>query len=378
MNSLRPVCDQQKIDMVLNNSTIKTIKPGMTLNDSKCRGLQLRAFNNRTSFYLYYRTRDGKERRPKLGDYPTLKLSQAREIARDMLVLVAQGKDPMGDLKSARQAPTMEDLCEKYMSEYAPRKKSAITDQININSHILPTLGKMRVNDIDIPDIEKLHKSMANHPYSANRVRSLLSKMFNLAEKWKFRERNTNPCFQITRYPEPKRKRYMSSEEAQKIAQGLIKYKFTNPEAVAFIYLLIFTGARKSEIANARWEWLNGNKINLPDSKTGEKTIHLPQQAMEILNQLPRNDETITGIKDPTRIWRKIRSEAGCPDLRLHDLRHSFASAGIAAGLTLSQVGELLGHSDTRTTSRYAHLMDDIASNAANETANILENLLQL
>ncbi len=348
----------------------------MTLHDSKYRGLQLRAFNTRTSFYLYYRTRDSKERRPKLGDYPTIKLAQAREIARDMLALVAQGKDPMGDLKSARKAPTMKELCEKYMAEYAPRKKSAVTDEININTHIIPALGKMRVKDIDIPDVEKLHKSMAKTPYSANRVRSLLSKMFNLAEKWKFRDRYTNPCFQITRYPEPKRKRYMSHEEAQKVAQGLIKYKSTSPESVAFIYLLIFTGARKGEIANAKWEWLEGNKLQLPDSKTGAKPVHLPAQAMEVINSLPRYSETITGIKDPTRVWRKIRSEASCPNLRLNDLRHSFASAGISAGLSLAQIGELLGHADTRTTNRYAHLMDDAADTAVNQTADILEKLL--
>jgi len=362
--------------MELNNSTIKSVKPGITLHDSRFRGLQLRAFKGRTSFYLYYRTRDGKERRPKLGDYPTIKLAQARDNAREMLALVAQGKDPMGDLKTTRVAPNMKELCEKYLAEYAPRKKSAITDQININTHILPFLGKMRVKDIDIPDIEALHKSMSDYPTSANRVRSLCSKIFNLAEKWKYRERYTNPCFQVTRYPEKKRRRYMTPKEAEKISKGLTKYKDTNPEAVAFIYLLIFTGARKGEIANARWEWLDGNKLNLPDSKTGAKTIHLPQQAIDIINSLPRYKETIVGIKDPTRLWRKIRSEAGCTDLRLNDLRHSFASAGITAGLTLPQIGELLGHSDSRTTSRYAHLVDDMAATAANETANILDNLL--
>ena len=113
----------------------------MTLHDSKYRGLQLRAFNTRISFYLYYRTRDSKERRPKLGDYPTIKLAEARDIARNMLALVAQGKDPMGDIKSARQAISMNELCEKYMTEYAPRKKSAATDKINIKTHIVPALG---------------------------------------------------------------------------------------------------------------------------------------------------------------------------------------------------------------------------------------------
>jgi len=362
--------------MDLSNSNINHLKPGETLRDKRVSGLQLRAFENRKSFYLYYRTKQGKERRPKLGDYPIIKLADARSIAQDILIQVAQGRDPQKERQTAKSAPTVAELCVLYMAEHGKHKKSGWMDQMNFNNHIIPILGKLKTHEVDIEHMEKFHKSLVHIAPTANRMLALCSKMFNLAEKWKLRERHTNPCYQVTRYPESMRKRYMTPKEANGIAAGLNTYKATNPESVAFIYLLIFSGARKGEIANAKWEWIEGNKLSLPDSKTGAKTIHLPQQAMDILNTLPRYTTTITGIKDPTRVWRKIRAEAGCPDLRLHDLRHSFASAGISAGLSLAQIGELLGHSDTRTTSRYAHLMDASATTAANQTANILEGLL--
>ena len=362
--------------MDLSNSNINHLTPGKTLRDKRVSGLQLRAFENRKSFYLYYRTKEGKERRPKLGDFPIIKLADARKIAQDLLIQVAQGRDPQKERQTAKDAPTVTELCDLYMKEHGVHKKSGWMDRMNFDNHIIPMLGKLKTHEVDIDDMEKFHKALIHIAPTANRMLALCSKMFNLAEKWKLRERHTNPCYQVTRYPESLRKRYMTPDEAIGIAAGLNKYKESNPEAVAFIYLLIFSGARKGEIANAKWDWLDGNKFNLPDSKTGAKPIFLPKQAMEILNDLPRYSETITGIKDPTRVWRKIRSEAGCPDLRLHDLRHSFASAGITAGLSLAQIGELLGHADTRTTSRYAHLMNDTATTAVNLTANILEDLL--
>jgi len=362
--------------MELTNSNIKQLKPGESLRDKRVTGLQLRAFEQRKSFYLYYRTKAGKERRPKLGDFPTIKLADARSIAQDILFQVAQGRDPQKERQTAKNAPTVAELCDLYVTEHSVNKKSGWMDRMNFDNHIIPMLGKLKTHEVDIDDMERFHKSLSHIKPTANRMLALCSHMFNLAEKWKLRERHSNPCYLVTRYPEAMRKRYMTPEEATGIAMGLNKYKDSNPASVAFIYLLILSGARKAEIGNAKWDWLEGNKLHLPDSKTGAKLVHLPEQALEVIHALPRYCDTITGIKDPTRIWRKIRLEAGCPDLRLHDLRHSFASAGISAGLSLTQIGELLGHSDTRTTSRYAHLMDETATIAVNQTADMLEKML--
>src|SRR6185312_8944359 len=123
------------------------------------------------------------------------------------------------------------------------------------------------------------------------------------------------------------------------------------------------------EIWEARWDWLDGNVLRLPDSKTGAKPVYLPPEAMDVIDALPRTSGTITGIGPPYKLWYKVRKAAGCPDLRLHDLRHSFASAGLAQGLSLAQIGELLGHASTQTTMRYAHLVEDAAHAAAAKTA---------
>jgi len=235
------------------------------------------------------------------------------------------------------------------------------------------------VKDATHDQIDRFHKSMAHKPYQANRILSLLSKMFNLAEKWGYRPLNTNPCRHVVRFSEEKRKRYMNREEAARIAEALEYFTPMCPRSVIFIYMLILTGARKSEIANARWEWIVENRLELPDSKTGARTIHLPQQVMSLLNRIPKKptkNGTILGIKNPRSTWTMVCERAGVEGLRLHDLRHSFASVALSAGLTLSQIGELLGHKSVQTTHRYAHLLTGAGQAGAATTADALTNML--
>jgi integrase len=168
--------------------------------------------------------------------------------------------------------------------------------------------------------------------------------------------------------------------EAPKIGALLSSWEARRPESVAFIYLLVLSGARPEEIARARPEWVRslpiGGRLDLPDSKTGAKPVYLPPQVMDLLARLPKGD-TLTGIRSPKALWEIIRVEAGCPDLRLYDLRHTFASAALQAGYTLEQIGELLGHKNTQTTKRYAHLIDGHAQRAAADTANVLEGMMR-
>lgn len=164
--------------MELNNSNIKHLKPGKTLRDKRVTGLQLRAFVKRKSFYLYYRTKEGKERRPKLGDYPIIKLADARNIAQDLLIQVAQGRDPQKERQTAKAAPTVAELCELYMTEHGVHKKSGWIDQMNFNNHIIPKLGKLKTHEVDIDDMEKFHKSLAHIAPAANRMLALCSNRF--------------------------------------------------------------------------------------------------------------------------------------------------------------------------------------------------------
>jgi integrase len=355
----------------LSTSTLTAAKPGAILRDKTVPGLHAKITPTGRRFYLYFRTKAGVERRPKIGEHPIMTVAQARAIAKDMLLEVAKGNDPMAERQAARIAPTVKEAIDRYAKEHAPKRKTGGDAVKLLRAHLERKLGGEKVASIDHSHIHALHASLAKTPILANRVVQHASKLFNLCEiPWKYRTpTHGNPCRGIERFPEKKRKRYMSPDEAQKIAVALDKYKGEFPAGVAYIYLLILTGTRRGEIWDARWEWLDGNVLRLPDSKTGAKSVYLPPAAMEVIGQLPRTTGTITGIGPPYKLWYKVRKEAGCPDLRLHDLRHSFASAALAQGLTLEQIGELLGHASTQTTKRYAHLVEHTAHAAAARTA---------
>lgn len=359
--------------MELNERNIKTAPVGATLWDATIKGLHLRVFDSRRSFYLFYRPKTGGQRKPKIGDHGSITLAQARKVAQQMLVEVASGGDPAAERAEARAEPTVADLWLEYEKRHLAKKKSAINDRRHWRLHIEPRLGKLKVKDVSYPMVDDMHRSMADTPTEANRVLATLSTMFNLAkDKLNWIERN--PVEGVDRNPERKRKRYMRGEEAAKIAEILHNEAADNPASVAFLYLLILTGARKGEIAKAKWSDLQGNRLVLGEHKTDhtgdDRHIYLPPAAMDVLDRLPRTSGTITGILTPQKLWERIRVEAGCPDLRMHDLRHSFASAAIGAGLSLAQIGELLGHKSTQTTKRYAHLVEEAAHSAATMTAD--------
>lgn len=360
--------------MELSSSALAAATPGTILRDGTIPGLHAKVTVTGKRFFLYFRTKGGVERRPKLGEYPVMTVAQARLVARQMLLEVAKGNDPQADRQAERAAPTVNEVIDQYEREHAPRRKSGAAAVKLLRAHLARKLGGEKVSTIDHSHMHALHASLAKTPILANRVLQHSSKLFNLCEiPWKYRTgAQGNPCKGIERYPERKRKRYMTPAEAQAVAERLDHYKAQFPAGVAYIYLLILTGTRRGEIWDARWEWLDGNVLRLPDSKTGAKPVYLPPAAMDVINALPRTDGTITGIGPPYKLWYKVREEAGCPDLRLHDLRHSFASAALAQGLTLEQIGELLGHASTQTTKRYAHLVETTAHAAAARTATAI------
>lgn len=359
----------------MNNHAIQSAQPGDVLRDPKTPGLHLKVTaTGQRSWYLYYRTRAGRERRPKLGAYPLMTIASARQLARQMLLDVAAGRDPSGEVKAQRSAPTVAALVDRYLVEIASRRKSGREIERLLVKHVRPRLGTRKVNEVRYSDIAELHASMQATPYQANRVLAAASRMFVQAIRYGWC--TENPCRGVELYKEEKRRRYMSVEEAARIAAALDSRRESQPYSVAFLYLLIMTGARVSEIGNARWEHLHGNRLELPDSKTGARTVYLPTAVMDVLASLPRTSGTICGMQRPRKVWEAVRKEAGCPDLRMHDLRHSFASAALSAGLTLGQIGELLGHRNTQTTMRYAHLMEDMGTTAVEATAAVISERL--
>lgn len=371
----------------LNNTAIIAAKPGDILNDDKIRGLHLRCFPKRKVFYLSYRTRDGRhQRRPKVGDLGVVTLAQARTIAKELLEQVAAGRDPMVDRKTRRQALTVDELCDRYLTHIRTdpkdkkKPKSIREDEKLINGRIRGRWGRRSAQDVGREDIETLHKEMASTPFLANRTLSLLSRMFNLAEKWRVRSEHSNPCRLIDKYPERKRKRLMTGDEAPAIAAALAKREKDYPACVLFIYLLILTGARPDEIARAKWSDIKGDVLTLTEHKTDghveERVIFLPPRAVALLGMMPETTGTITGIKSPRWLWQEVRKECGCEDLRLYDLRRTFASAALRAGYNLDQIGELLGHTSGTTTKRYAWMIEESRAEAATATSRILDGML--
>ena len=237
----------------------------------------------------------------------------------------------------------------------------------------------------------KLHHKCRETPYQGNRVLSLLQKMFNLAEGWGLRPQNSNPCTHIEKYREEKRRRFLNPEELARLGATLKAIEDEGaepPQALAAVRLLLFTGARLNEILSAKWQYVNSElgALVLPDSKTGFKSIPLSAPAREILEGLPvvqdnnyflpghRRGSHFVGLQ---KVWDRIKKRAELPDVRLHDIRHSYASVGAAAGLGLPIVGALLGHLDASTTQRYAHLAQDPLKAAAELIGNRIDEALK-
>ena len=338
----------------------------------------------RKVYLLKYRVgggRGGTIRKPAIGVHGTITCTKAREIAEDWAGRVAEGGDPGQDRQDQREAPTVNELCEHYIEEYAERhkgKRSVEEDRRNIKLHIKPALGRKKVTTATGDDVRQLYRSMRDKPIGANRVLALLRMMFNLIEtdtlgkKWKLRPVGSNPCRSITKiekYPERSRERFLSADEWEGLADAL-KETEEPANVVVAIRLLIFTGCRLSEILTLKWEHvdLENARLCLPESKTGAKVVYLNAPALEVLAGIkpPENNPyVIVGRKpgshltDLQKPWRRIRQMARLDTLRLHDLRHSFASTGASAGLSLPIIGAMLGHAQINTTERYAHLSAD-------------------
>jgi integrase len=303
---------------------------------------------------------------------------QARAEAKRLLGLVAHSKDPAGARAAAKAAPTVADLAQRFLAEHAEAKRKASTAaeyRRLLDKIILPALSKRKVAEITRAEVSKLHHANRAAPYQANRVLAVLSKMFNLAERWGLRPDGSNPCRHIERFAERKRERFLSADELAQLGDALAAYK-GSPHTVAAIRLLISTGARLGEVLGLRWEWIDFERgeVRLPDSKTGRKTIHLPPPALAVLAELPRvesNSHVIVGgvagapLVNLEKPWRAIRKAAGLDDVRIHDLRHSFASVAASGGMGLPIIGKMLGHTQAQTTLRYAHLASDPVKAAA-------------
>lgn len=371
--------------MPITPTLIDSLPVNKTLRDDLVTGLEVRSFpNGRKAYYLYFRTKLGKARHPKIGDCKILTLAQARQIAKDMLLIVANGGDPIGERNGVKREPTVEDLFQHFWQGRAARLKGAAEYQRMWETIVKPAIGTLRCRSVLYEDMAALHSAFKGTPYQANRVNQMCSSMFNFAERpLQWRDLGSNPCRGIRRFPEQKRRRFATPAELGTIGEQLAASANSHPQQVAFLYLLLFTGARPAEIGKSKRKWLEpladgAGALRLPDSKTGQRTVYVPPQAMAVIKGLPEyEDGSICGITSPKKLWLGIRKRAGCPDLRLYpDLRRSFASSAFANGESIDMVGALLGHASRQTTLVYARLVEDAAVAAVTTAGNRMATLL--
>lgn len=349
----------------------------------------------KVAFVLRY-VLNGRQRSYTIGKHPDLSPGAARERATALRGRVAGGQDPLEARRDAREAPTVNELCDDYLDRHArPKKrpKSVKGDEQLIRTYIRPKLGSRKVAAIGRRDVDELHQSLKTHPYQANRLLALVCKMFNLAVAWGWR--SDNPAKGIGRFAEDRRQRWLSADELQALAKALAIYP--DKRVAAAVLLLILTGARRGEVLNATWDQFDLARAiwTKPSHHTKQKkTEHVPlsapalalvselkqsaiksldsDKALEDFPYLFPGDAEGKPLQDIKKAWASFCETAALEGVRLHDLRHTYASHLVSTGHSLPLIGRLLGHTQPATTQRYAHLADDPLRKATEEFGSLL------
>jgi integrase len=347
------------------------------------------------SFVLRY-VLHGRERRYTIGKHPDLSPGAARLQATALRGTIVAGKDPLEARHQAREAPTVAELCDDYMERHArpkKRKTSADGDESLIRLYIKPRLGNRKVLAVGRRELDELHQSLKDRPYQANRVLALLSKMLNLAVQWGWRA--DNPVKGIGRFHEEKRDRWASTEEMAALGKALSEYP--DRRIGLALVLILLTGSRKSEALKATWDQFDldrGVWIKPSHHTKQKKTEHVPlnRTALRLVSGLRAervkqvgednlknapflfpSDKEGKPLCDLKGAWKKICAAADLENMRMHDLRHTFASHLVSNGHSLPMVGKLIGHTQAATTQRYAHLADAPLRQATEQFGKIVD-----
>lgn len=362
-------------------------------------------------------------RRITIGTFGTLTVEQARAVAQRVLGRVANGEDPAADIASRRRASrecTVAIIGAEYLLDIQAKVKPRTLSEYErlFKRHIVPAVGTKPIDQVSIRDVAEIHTSKRAQPYQANRILNLIGSFLHWSESRGYRPRNSNPCRDITKYPEASRERFLTVDEVGRLGEALetaelaglpsspsLRRKLgdpskakhrsknagnpipANPFAVASIRFLLLTGWREQEALSLRWSNLDLERgsATLPDTKTGRSHRPVGEEALKVIRALPRlNDSPFVfpGAKDGQplreikRVWSAVRHAANLDDLRLHDLRHTVASFAVGGGHSLFVTGKLLGHARAETTQRYAHIADDARKIAADSVSSSLSAAL--
>lgn len=364
----------------ITKRTVDALKPSQIAWDHELKGFGVRRRGNTISYVVKYRAGRGREARQRwylIGHHGApWTVQTARAEATRLLMQVQLGGDPSATRANQHNAPTVAQLWEQYRERVGvPSKKprTLAEDDALARDYILPSFGAQRAAAIMRADVARWHAGLASKPARANRALALLRAMLNRAETWGALAEGTNPAARVEKFRERMRERYLTADELERLGATLNDFASRGacpPSAIALLRLLLLTGMRLGEGLTLKWNHvdLEAKVIRLPQSKTGPKAVPLPTPALALLARLrperaegfvfpgAREGHPLQGIQ---KMWQRIRRAANLTGVRIHDLRHGFASVAVQAGESLYLVGKVLGHRNAATTERYAHVSTD-------------------
>ena len=321
-------------------------------------------------------------KRVTLGRVGTETVDARRREAAEIIDRIKRGEDP-----KPAAPPTVADLAARWLKTHVEarcRPNTAHGYRLALRNHILPALGDRKLQQVSPEDIAALHHQLRDMPYAANNAIWVLSRMFKLAESWEMVPPGRNPCRHVSYFREKARERFLTPEEFRRLGAALRTFETEGammPSAIAAVRLLMLTGCRCGEVLSLKWDDVDRTTrvLRLRDAKTGPRMVPLTGPVLKVLDGIEREEGVpwvLRGARPGTRLaslshhWQRIRTETGLGDVRIHDLRHSYASRALALGESLSVIGRLLGHTRVGTTAKYAHLVRDAEKAAAARTGD--------
>ena len=364
----------------LTEGRIKALRPRKTvqdIRDTSLKGFGIRVYPTGNKRYFIHTQHEGQRIWKIVGDAGNTGLKEARERARLMLTAVRNGNPVLPN--ETLFETVAEEVFHRYGRNWKPGTLSV--NRSYYRNQILPWFRGYQIEDITVADVQEWFASLHATPVAADRSAPVLSIIMTCAETYGYRPEGSNPCKGIKRYRRQGRDRFLSEQEIFRLGVVLKKHEETFPMHVAIIRLLLLTGCRKQEIATLQWKEYCERHLHLKDSKTGPRMVWLSSPARQILEGFPRtaswifpSPKTGNSISKGTvdHFWLRVRSEAGLRDVRLHDLRHTYASIAVMQGENILTVGRLLGHDDPGTTLKYTHLAEGKVVEAAEAVGAIL------
>lgn len=348
-------------------------------------GFGVRYYRSGRKVYVLQTTMAGRQRLVTLGNANVLRKTEAIDVAKRILIRAQTGENPAETRARIRSAPRYDKFLEEYWQKAKPNWKPSTvkTHDLYRKNYLGSAFTGKFIDEIDQADVLKWFTCVSDTggPGAGNRAMSILNAAFHKAEQWGYRPEGSNPCRGIKRNRRKKFECLLSNEELARLGKALDELKSNFPAQVTALQVLALTGCRKSEIVKLQWREVKGNRLLLTDSKTGPRTVWIGDEVRTLLAALPRLPSqkrvfVAKGSKDIVQsisyVWLLARTAANLEHVRLHDLRHSFASHAAAMSETLPMIGKLLGHANVQSTARYAHLDDQSALDAVRRIGQLI------